>query len=1008
MDGDIEVRRLRSRVARLEARVENLEQQLGQSGATKADEPDEIEPIRATPAPRPDLPPAPPVYRAARPMPTVPAWTPQPSAATLRDATPAVPTQASPTHTVLVSDAPTPAPAPAPSLSLRDIEERFGARALAWIGALALVAAAIFFLSLAFSRGWITEPMRVAIGFVVAASALGIGALSFDRRNPLLGNVLTAAGLGIASITLYAATRGYGLLSPDLGLLAALVAAVAAAAIAIRYDAREVAVFGLIAALVAPPLMGAAPTTLTLLFVAVTLVGTTAIALFRSWRWLPSIAFVLSAPQLASWLLGDVDTAQGLIGLAGFWLVNIVAAGGEEFRIRRDDLQPSTAMLVLANAAYLTWGGNVVLQGPSHVWLGTFIALASLAHLAVGVAFLRRQGLEHLFGNLVAGTGVALLALAAFEQLGAALVPVAWAAEAVALGWLAVRRLHVWSALAAVVLGCLAICHLLVVEYPLPQFGGLTPVFAVPFLHPEDASLAAVVAALGVACWFTPVAWIRSAMVAIAGALLGYAAWFEARGPLLAATLVVIALAALELDAIAARTRRQPQLAAIDRVQPTAWYGTIIPTAIAVEAIAALVAIDYAVVRWFDVVAVPYVDAPAASLAIVLAGLAAAGLRFGTRPIRSVLSGIGVLLILWSVPFELDGVPAIAAAAVLLPLAVIVDRGLGSIPDAPRLSTLALPGPLSATATAAGALAWLAALEAAMANQVERIFVGPITLPPMTPFFDEAALTAVVLAGAAVAAAAWATNRAGREVALLAAIVPMALVAPFEVEPDMLVVVWLLLAGAALVVTRPSDPARFGSLALATMIAGTALVVAFVIVAAPVRLWVVDPSMDARAPLLGGWWVAIAAVAASTFVVARRVVGEVRAALEAAAAGVGVYLVSIAVVDAFQRQAGTGIQVEELAKQAQVALSVTWTGIGVVALAAGLRTRVAMPRHIGFGLLALATTKVFVVDLGTMDVAYRALVLAGLGVLLLLSAWLYTHLRGPRAGASGLRGARPA
>jgi uncharacterized membrane protein len=91
-----------------------------------------------------------------------------------------------------------------------------------------------------------------------------------------------------------------------------------------------------------------------------------------------------------------------------------------------------------------------------------------------------------------------------------------------------------------------------------------------------------------------------------------------------------------------------------------------------------------------------------------------------------------------------------------------------------------------------------------------------------------------------------------------------------------------------------------------------------------------------------------------------------------------------------------------------VALSVAWTAIGAVALAAGLRLRLAMPRHIGFGLLALATVKVFTVDLAAMDVAYRAIVLAGLGVLLLVSAWLFTHLRGPHAGTPGMHGPRPA
>ncbi len=39
-----------------------------------------------------------------------------------------------------------------------------------------------------------------------------------------------------------------------------------------------------------------------------------------------------------------------------------------------------------------------------------------------------------------------------------------------------------------------------------------------------------------------------------------------------------------------------------------------------------------------------------------------------------------------------------------------------------------------------------------------------------------------------------------------------------------------------------------------------------------------------------------------------------------------------------------------------------------------------------------------------MDVAYRALVLAGLGILLLGSAFLFTHYRGPRSGPAGVSG----
>ncbi len=448
-------------------------------------------------------------------------------------------------------------------ISLKDLEERFAGRALAWVGGIALVAAAIFFLSLAFSRGWITEPMRVAIGLTAGTAAFAAGAVLLARNNPLVGNVLAGVGLGIVSVSLFAATRLYGLLPPEAGLAGALVAAIAAAVVAVRYDARSVAAFGLIAALIAPPVMGASPTLLTLLFVAVTLAGSTAVSLFRSWRWLPSLAFVLAAPQLASWLAGNPDTTQAVVALTGFWLVNIIAAAGEEVRIRRDDLRPSSAILVLANATFLLWGIFVVLDGSLDAWRGFAIALASLAHLLVGGWFLFRQGWEHLFGNLVAGTGVALLAIAAFVQLGAPAVPVAWAAEAVALAWLAVRRRHAWSAGAGLILGGMAIAHLVVVEYPLREAGiPAATTFAPPLLNPEVGSLLAVLLALVVTAGLVPVRWIRSVLAGVGVLLVAYAVTFMATGPALAAALVLTGLAGLLLDRLVDRLPTDGRVAA--------------------------------------------------------------------------------------------------------------------------------------------------------------------------------------------------------------------------------------------------------------------------------------------------------------------------------------------------------------------------------------------------------------------------------------------------------------
>ncbi|HEX7591959.1 MAG TPA: DUF2339 domain-containing protein, partial [Candidatus Limnocylindrales bacterium] len=103
-------------------------------------------------------------------------------------------------------------------VSLRDLESRLTGRLLAWVGAAAVVLGAAFFLSLAFSRGWIGPEGRVAMGIVGGALFVGAGAWLFGRRQEQLGHVIVAVGLGVVSLSLFAGTRFYSLYSPEVAL----------------------------------------------------------------------------------------------------------------------------------------------------------------------------------------------------------------------------------------------------------------------------------------------------------------------------------------------------------------------------------------------------------------------------------------------------------------------------------------------------------------------------------------------------------------------------------------------------------------------------------------------------------------------------------------------------------------------------------------------------------------------------------------------------------------------
>jgi uncharacterized membrane protein len=127
------------------------------------------------------------------------------------------------------------------------------------------------------------------------------------------------------------------------------------------------------------------------------------------------------------------------------------------------------------------------------------------------------------------------------------------------------------------------------------------------------------------------------------------------------------------------------------------------------------------------------------------------------------------------------------------------------------------------------------------------------------------------------------------------------------------------------------------------------------------------------------------------------------------AAGIlAVYALSIGVVDLFQARIPGPVAFEEVATQAQVAMSVLWIVLGAVVFVFGLARRHLLIRQAGLALLAVASLKVFVFDLASLDVAYRVLSLVALGTILLLSAWVYARLRPPTAKLPEPDGSEPA
>jgi uncharacterized membrane protein len=773
------------------------------------------------------------------------------------------------------------------SMSLSDFESLLEGRLLALVGGVALFAGALFFLSLAFSRGWIGPQGRVLLGLAggLVAGAAGAWLLlraapPIDRRREVLAHVLLGVGLGTISLALFAATRLYSLVSAEAALAAILIVTIALAAIAVRTSSQLIAGYGLVAVLLAPPLFGAPTNLTTFLFVALVLIGTTSIALWRTWGWLPSAAFWLAAPQVGAWLLANPQTAMAIAGMSLFWGLNAVAAGGEEFRHRTQTLRLSSLTLTLSNAGFAAGAIFIVLSGDLVVWRGLALALLGISHIAIGLWFLREEHDRYPFGLVATATGLAFTTLAIGVQLSGPALPIGWAAEAAALAWVYGRRRVGAAGVASLVLAALSLLRLIAIEYP----------------H----------------------AWPRPWEFAHIGSPGG-------------------------------------------------------------ETLA---------------------------LTFVLGAIAASALSVPERAVRIALAAVAGLLVAYVLPFYLDGLALAAGWSMIALVEVAAAHRVFSV------ERLFVAASWTATTIAeqglylAGALTAVVAGAYVFAEYLSPLhFVGGLFLPnfaqPLPPFTNEATLATLLILASAWGLAIILANVATRRFAMAVTIAALAWLLPFELDPAWSVAGWcgiaIVLIGLVEIDAGWRGVLRSGAMALI----GWAALVALLLVVPPTRL-VVDGDVVIQHPLLlSQATLTLAAIGAALGIAARTEANRERRQLAAMlAAGAVVYLLSVGVVDEIGGEGGRGPAFQETAKQAQVALSVLWTILGGLAFTGGLMARAPQLRRLGLGLFVLATLKVFVVDLGSLDVSYRVLSLVALGVLLLLSAYLYQRLRPPSEPAA--------
>ncbi len=452
----LKLRDARRQTDRLQARVGILENELRmRSGPAQPAGSRIVAPPTIAETPRPSQPAAtptgPPLSREAKP----------PAAAPLEPAIPgpSAPPGQTPPPRPFVPDAPVSAPPLPESPMMRgSIAEGqrsgppwtdklgsllFGGNTLARVGVVILFFGFSFFLTYAAEQGWFGIELRLAAAGLAGIALLATGwRLRTSRREYALA--LQGCGAGIVYLTTFASVNLYGLVGAGAGLGLMLVLVLLTAALAIRQDARSLAVLASLGGFLGPVLVTREASHVALFsYYAALDVGIATVAWFRAWRGLNLLGFVFTFIIATWWGVEFYQpdyfaTTQPFLAIFFFVFVAVTVMHAWRQPPHLTGYVDGTLAFGVPLAAYtlqhrLTSGFEF---GPA------ISALAFCVFYAAVAIAIRRYGREwmRLLGDSFIALSVAFGTLAVPLAVDGSWTSAAWALEGAAVVWIGVRQ----------------------------------------------------------------------------------------------------------------------------------------------------------------------------------------------------------------------------------------------------------------------------------------------------------------------------------------------------------------------------------------------------------------------------------------------------------------------------------------------------------------------------------------------------------------------------------------
>ena len=339
-----------------------------------------------------------------------------------------------------VSPEEVPASALAPSLLSRVLAGNIVAK----VGAIILFFGVGFLLKFAYDRGMVPPEFRL-VGVALAAAALFMLGWKLKEKRRLYALILQGAASGLLYLDVYFALKTYGFIGPALGFTLFTALGVATTLIAVRQDAKPMALLGLTGAFMAPMLAATGSGNYVFLFSYYLLLNLfiLAVSWFKAWRALNLTGWFFTFAIAALWGARSYRpemfwTIEPFL-LAFFAIYLIIPV---LFATRQP---PSLRGLVDGTLVFGTPAAVAVMQSylvrDMPYGLAWSATIGSILYAVLSLMARRHQNMRLLSETYIA-LAVGLGTLAILFAFGAYTTFALWSIEGAALLWVGLRQKH--------------------------------------------------------------------------------------------------------------------------------------------------------------------------------------------------------------------------------------------------------------------------------------------------------------------------------------------------------------------------------------------------------------------------------------------------------------------------------------------------------------------------------------------------------------------------------------